>query len=127
MCANYAHSTPPKFLKVIKKWENASGSKSLRTVIRLVKFLFFMLYSTHGAACFWMGSIYTTNKCFEDDLVNGTCICESGWGNKDCLNRNWLSVYDPTIVDSRIGGQATEKYLVSACLINTKRKRRRSH
>ena len=102
-----------KFLKVLKKWENASGSKTLRLVIRLLKFLFFMLYTTHGAACAWMAMIYVTSQCFEADLVQGKCTCVEGWGAKDCLNRNWLSEYDDRLIIESEGATSASKYLAS--------------
>ena len=59
--------------------------------------------------------IYITNECFPEDLVNGECTCFEGWGQrgKDCMNKNWISVYDASILDERAGASAASKYLAS--------------
>jgi hypothetical protein len=60
-----------KFLKILKKWEIASGSKTVRSLIRISKLLSFMLYSTHLAACAWMSMVLVTRECFEQDIYQG--------------------------------------------------------
>jgi hypothetical protein len=105
-----------RFLKLLRKWESASSSKTMRTALRIGKFLSFMLYSCHMAACLWMGQIYITRKCFEQDMVNGECTCHEGWGQRDktCMNKNWISVYDASILDERSGESSPEsKYEMS--------------
>lgn len=45
-----------KFLKILKKWQSMSGSKALRAAIKIIQFFSFLIFTTHVAACCWMGT-----------------------------------------------------------------------
>jgi hypothetical protein len=112
-----------KFFKIIRKWEIASGSNAiLRTALRVSKILCFMLCSVHLAACLWMAVVFLSNDCFEQDLVDGRCLCVQSvqvGGDDDepvghCQNRNWLTKYEPEILERNSEERAAAKYLASS-------------
>ena len=45
--------------------------------------------------------------------MDGECTCVQGWGEKDCLNKNWITEYDASILNPTHNSPASAKYLAS--------------
>lgn len=72
-----------KFMRILKKWELVSGSKYVRTMSRMGKFIALMIFVTHMAGCLWMIPVLQGDCAPNSDAYNaGECT-------------NWLKAYTP--------------------------------
>lgn len=75
-----------KFMRILKKWELVSGSKYVRTMSRMGKFIALMIFVTHMAGCLWMIPV------LQGDCAPGS----AAYNSEDCTN--WLKTYTPGIL-----------------------------
>ena len=106
-----------KILRMFKKWETLSGSTSVSTVIRLCKFLSFMIFVAHVCGCLWM-LVVQLNDCripknygMAMMEYNAECSCFESLTPGECMEWNWLVRYDQNLWEQKDAIAA--KYLTS--------------
>ena len=67
-----------RFLKVLKKWENSSSSKTVRTALRISKFLSFMLYDDVTLCMMMWHCVWWCDTVYDDValcMMMWHCVC----------------------------------------------------
>lgn len=112
-----------KILRMFKKWETISGSSGVSTILRLSKFVCFMIFVSHLSGCCWV-LVVQLNDCwiYVGDAVHDgaskqsdlNVVCDCNYlvePEGTCVEWNWMIKFDRELWydDTRIG----TKYLTS--------------